>query len=65
MRELEQISPAFRNALLKSERFRVRVILGTLAAFFVERSIRTAIVHNPEDVRLWGLTAGIILVFAI
>jgi serine phosphatase RsbU (regulator of sigma subunit) len=65
MRELEQISPAFRNALLKSERFRVRVILGTLAAFFIERSIRTAIVHNPEDVRLWGLTAGIILVFAI
>jgi serine phosphatase RsbU (regulator of sigma subunit) len=65
VRELEQISPAFRNALLKSERFRVRVILGTLAAFFLERSIRTAIVHNPEDVRLWGLTAGIIVGFAI
>ncbi len=64
VRELEQISPAFRSALLRSERFRVMVVLATLAAFFVERSIRTALVHGPEDIRLWQATAAIIAVFA-
>ena len=65
VKELEQISPAFRSALLRSERFRVMVVLATLAAFFVERSIRTALVHGPEDIRLWQVTATIIGVFAI
>ncbi len=40
------------------------VVLATLAAFFVERSIRTALVHGPEDIRLWEVTAAIIGVFA-
>jgi serine phosphatase RsbU (regulator of sigma subunit) len=41
------------------------VILGTLAVFFVERSIRTALVHGPEDIRLWEITATILCIFAI
>jgi serine phosphatase RsbU (regulator of sigma subunit) len=65
VKDLEQISPAFRAALLTSERFRVKVVLSTLAAFFLERSIRTLLVHGPEDIRLWATTATIILVFAI
>jgi serine phosphatase RsbU (regulator of sigma subunit) len=65
MKDLEQLSPAFRSALLKSERFRVKVVLSTLAAFFLERSIRTLLVHGPEDVRLWAVTATIIIIFAI
>jgi serine phosphatase RsbU (regulator of sigma subunit) len=65
VRDLEQISPAFRNALLKSERFRILVVLSALAAFFVERSIRTLLVHGPEDIKLWSVTATIIGAFAV
>ncbi len=63
--DLQSASPAFRAALLKSERFRVRVILATLALFFAERTIRTLLVHGPEDVRLWNMTATIMGVFAV
>jgi serine phosphatase RsbU (regulator of sigma subunit) len=64
VKNLEQMSPAFRSALLKSERFRIMVVLATLAAFFVERSVRTLLVHGPEDIQLWSITATILGVFA-
>src|SRR5580698_647234 len=63
VRELEQLSPAFRSALLKSERFRIILVLAALAAFFVERTIRTLLVHGPEDIQLWSVTATILCVF--
>jgi serine phosphatase RsbU (regulator of sigma subunit) len=57
------MSPSFRSALLRSERFRIMLVLAVLAAFFVERSIRTLLVHGPEDIQLWTVTATIIGVF--
>src|SRR6202522_337047 len=63
VRDLVQMSPSFRSALLRSERFRIMLVLAVLAAFFVERSIRTLLVHGPEDIQLWTVTATIIGVF--
>jgi serine phosphatase RsbU (regulator of sigma subunit) len=56
-------SPAFRGALRKSERFRILVVLGALGFFFVERSIRTALLHTGEDVKLWAMAVVVLACF--
>jgi serine phosphatase RsbU (regulator of sigma subunit) len=55
MNLLHNQSPAFRQALLRSERLRIKVLLSVLAALLLIRIIRTAIAWNPENVSglLW------------
>ena len=49
-------SGAFRQALLKSERLRILIVLGSLGAVFIVQTVRTMIVHNPEDLHFWFLS---------
>jgi hypothetical protein len=46
-------SGAFRQALLKSERLRILIVLGSLGVVFALHTIRTVIVQNPEDLHFW------------
>ena len=46
---LNNQSRAFRQALLRSERLRIMILLGVLAAILLLRIIRTAIAWNPEN----------------
>ena len=56
MRELHEKSVAFQQALLKSERLRILIVLGAIGAALIVRTIRTIILHSPEDLHLWLLT---------
>lgn len=49
MRTLHDQSPAFRQALLKSERLRVVILLSVLGALLLLRVVRTAIAWNAEN----------------
>jgi hypothetical protein len=42
-------SIAFREALLKSERLRIRIVLGTIIVAFLLRTIRGIIVGGHEN----------------
>jgi len=55
MSPLRDQSPAFRQALLRSERLRILILLWTLAALLLLRILRTAIAWSPENVSalLW------------
>jgi len=61
---LREQSPAFREALLKSERLRIRVVIAVALAAFAIRSLRTAIVFGSADLYLWAVTSLFIAVFA-
>ncbi|MFY9804083.1 MAG: PP2C family protein-serine/threonine phosphatase [Candidatus Acidiferrales bacterium] len=63
MSELREKSVAFQQALLKSERLRILIVLGAIAAAFTVRTIRTAVLFNREDVRLWMLTSLVLALF--
>ena len=54
---------AFRQALLKSERLRILIVLGSLGAVFIVQTIRTVIVHNREDFHLWFLSCLVAALF--
>src|SRR5271168_3825325 len=56
MRELHKKSVAFQQALLKSERLRILIVLGAIGAGLIVRTIRTILLHSPEDLHLWLLT---------
>lgn len=56
-------SEAFRIALLRSERLRIRVVLATLAAGYTVRTLRTIQVHHDGDLRIWLLSLLILAVF--
>ena len=58
-------SPAFQQALLRSERIRILIILGTIAAAFLLRTIRTIVVAGSENVSLWWVTFELLGLFAI
>ena len=60
--QLRSTSPAFLQALLKSERLRIRVVLAAIGAAFAVRTIRTAILFNHENLTLWLITTGFIAV---
>ncbi len=51
MSPLQDQSPAFRQALLKSERLRVQILLCILGALLLIRILRTGVAWNPENVR--------------
>jgi serine phosphatase RsbU (regulator of sigma subunit) len=53
-------SVAFRQALLKSERLRIRIVLGAIGGAFLLRTIRAAIVGGSENLHSW-LTLGALL----
>ena len=53
MSEPQLESGAFRQALLKSERFRILIVLGSISAVFILHTTRTVIVHNREDLDFW------------
>jgi serine phosphatase RsbU (regulator of sigma subunit) len=62
---LPEQSPAFRRALLRSERLRILILLCVLAALMILRVIRTVIAWSPENVSslIWlGLFAGALVV---
>jgi serine phosphatase RsbU (regulator of sigma subunit) len=63
MNHLHLQSPAFQQALLRSERLRIRILVGLILAAFVVRSIRTAILYNQQNRQLWVVTSAIIVVF--
>jgi serine phosphatase RsbU (regulator of sigma subunit) len=46
-------SGAFRQALLKSERLRILIVLGSLGVVFILHTIRTLIAQNREDLHFW------------
>jgi serine phosphatase RsbU (regulator of sigma subunit) len=58
-------SSAFQQALLRSERLRILIVLGTTAAAFLLRTIRTAVVAGSENASLWLATFGLLGLFAI
>lgn len=57
MKELFPKSPAFQQALLKSEQLRILVVICALGAAFIVRTLRTGILHSRENLYLWFLTS--------
>jgi serine phosphatase RsbU (regulator of sigma subunit) len=63
MTNLRAESIAFREALLKSERLRIRIVLGAIIAAFLLRTIRGIIVGGHENFVSWLLTLGLLGLF--
>jgi serine phosphatase RsbU (regulator of sigma subunit) len=63
MTNLRAESTAFREALLKSERLRIRIVLGAVIAAFLLRTIRGIIVGGQENFVSWLLTLGLLGLF--
>jgi serine phosphatase RsbU (regulator of sigma subunit) len=63
MTNLRAESTAFREALLKSERLRIRIVLGAIIAAFLLRTIRGTIVGGQENFVSWLLTLGLLGLF--
>ena len=63
MTELHEKSVAFQQALLKSERLRILIVLGAVGALFIVQTIREIIHHSSGDLHLWLLTFLLIAVF--
>lgn len=58
-------SPGFQQALLKSERLRILIVLGAIGAVFLVRTIRTIVVENRENFQLWMLTSLLLALFVL
>lgn len=58
-------SIAFQEALLKSERLRIRIVLGAISAAFLFRTIRTAIGGGKENLSSWAMLCGILVLFVL
>jgi len=63
--ELQEASPAFRQALLKSERLRIQIVIAAIAAAFLIRSLRTVILFDRNNLYLWLVTSSFIAVFVL
>jgi serine phosphatase RsbU (regulator of sigma subunit) len=63
MSEPQVESGAFRQALLRSERLRILIVLGSLGAVFIVHTIRTVMVHNREDLHFWFLSCLVVALF--
>src|SRR5262249_53369993 len=64
MDQLHVLSRAFQQALLRSERLRIRLVIVIIAVAFVVRSLRTAILFSSENLHLWVITSLVAAVFA-
>jgi serine phosphatase RsbU (regulator of sigma subunit) len=62
MAELYADSPAFRKALLRSERLRIYILLGSLLAILLTRVIRTIFVWTPGNRQLLWMFAVFVAV---
>ena len=58
-------SSAFHEALLKSERLRIRIVLGAFTAAFLFRTIRTAIGGGKENLSSWLMLSGVLALFVV
>ena len=58
-------SIGFHKALLKSERLRIRIVLGAITAAFLFRTIRTAIGGGKENLSSWLTLCGFLALFAV
>ena len=63
MSESEVEWGAFRLAFLKSERFRILIVLGSVGAVVIVHTIRTMIVQNREDLHSWLLSCLALALF--
>ena len=63
MSELQEKSVAFQQARLKSERLRILLVLEAVGAIFIVVTIRTIILHGPEDLHRWLRTFLLIALF--
>ncbi len=63
--QLRNESPAFLQALLRSERLRIRIVIAAIAAAFAIRTIRTALLFNHENLNLWLVTTSFIAAFIV
>lgn len=64
-RELREDSPAFRLALLKSERLRIKIVLAAIGAAFAIRTLRTVVLFSRENLKLLLIAALFVAVFAV
>ena len=64
MSEPQVESGAFRRALLKSERLRILIVLGSLGVVFMVQTIRTVIGQNREDLHSWFVSSLVVALFA-
>jgi len=64
-RELREDSPAFRLALLKSERLRIQIVLAAIGAAFALRTLRTVILFSHETLKLWLIATVFVAIFAV
>ncbi|HWY43403.1 MAG TPA: PP2C family protein-serine/threonine phosphatase [Candidatus Sulfotelmatobacter sp.] len=58
-------SSAFQQALLKSERLRILIVLGTIAVALLLRTIRTVVAGGSENISSWFITFELLALFAI
>ena len=58
-------SPAFRQAVLKSERLRILIVLGIIVAVFLIRSFLTLILWDHENFHLWLLSCALLSLFLL
>jgi serine phosphatase RsbU (regulator of sigma subunit) len=68
MAELQTDSPAFRKALLRSERLRIYLLLGSLLVILLSRVIRTIFVWTPENRQLlwmFGVFVAMVMAYEI
>jgi len=65
MQDRRKQSPAFLQALLESERLRIRIVLAAIVVAFAIRSLRTALLFSGANLKLWVLTSVFIAIFAI
>jgi serine phosphatase RsbU (regulator of sigma subunit) len=57
-------STAFREAQLKSERLRIRIVLGVVGAAFLLRALRTVVVGGHENVSSSLMMCGLLAIFS-
>jgi len=64
MSEPKVESGAFRQALLKSERLRILIVLGSVGVVFMVQTIRVVIARNRDDLHPWFLSCLVVFLFA-
>lgn len=63
MGQLYSQSAALQQAIMKSERLRIRIVFAAIGAAFLVRTLRTAIHFNREGFRVWVGTSLLIALF--
>jgi serine phosphatase RsbU (regulator of sigma subunit) len=58
-------SPPFRQAVLKSERLRILIVLGIIVVVFLIRSFLTLILWDRENFHLWLLSCALLSLFLL